>query len=292
MKYKASIIIPVHDSGPELIKAVESCVNQTEKNIEIIIVDNGSITKYAKEVANKFCDPRIKYIYSAYANRSAARNIGINIADGQYLQFLDADDELDLNKIKMGIDFLLQNKNYHSYITSTRFFNQDGVVVKEFLKFDNNIAVHNTLVISAPLLKNENIIHFREDLVRCEDWLFWIENLLGKNNYFNQNYFGSFINVTGSNSMSQADEMIWYGFVVRQIIQSDFKKYTLNLNYLKYTIIDIIEILIYGTNERKTIINKKMSFYCFFARFILKTPIFSHILKEEIKKVRNMNVYI
>ena len=97
MEKKISIIIPVYKVEKYLDKCVESVVNQTYKNLEIILVDDGSpdnCPKMCDEWAEK--DKRIKVIHKENGGLSDARNFGIEKATGDYLMFLDSDDYLDV----------------------------------------------------------------------------------------------------------------------------------------------------------------------------------------------------
>jgi len=90
---KISIIIPVYNAEPYINKCLDSIVNQTYKNIEIICVNDGSLDssggvcdQYAKK------DSRIKVFHKANGGESSARNAGLKIATGKYIGFVDCDD--------------------------------------------------------------------------------------------------------------------------------------------------------------------------------------------------------
>ena len=88
-----SIVIPVYNVEKYLEKCIKSIINQTYKNLEIIIVDDGSpdnCPKMCDEFARK--DKRIKVIHKENGGLSDARNAGINIAKGKYITFIDSDD--------------------------------------------------------------------------------------------------------------------------------------------------------------------------------------------------------
>ena len=93
-----SIVIPVYKVEQYLDRCVESIVNQTYKNLEIILVDDGSpdnCPKMCDEWAKK--DKRIKVIHKKNGGVSSARNAGIELASGEYLQFVDSDDYIDVS---------------------------------------------------------------------------------------------------------------------------------------------------------------------------------------------------
>ena len=93
---KISVIIPVYKVEQYLDKCVESVINQTYKNLEIILVDDGSpdnCPKMCDEWAKK--DNRVKVIHKKNGGLSDARNVGIENATGTYIAFLDSDDYFD-----------------------------------------------------------------------------------------------------------------------------------------------------------------------------------------------------
>ena len=96
---KVSVIIPTHNR-PELLKrAVNSVLSQTYTDLEVIVVDDG-LEKRADEIINNFNDSRLKYIqHSEEKGGSAARNTGIKSASGEFIAFLDDDDEWLLHKL-------------------------------------------------------------------------------------------------------------------------------------------------------------------------------------------------
>lgn len=97
-----SIIIPVYNVEKYLNKCIQSVVNQSYKNIEIILVNDGSqdnCHRICDEWAKK--DERIKVIHQTNQGLSSARNSGIEIANGDYLCFVDSDDYIDTNYIQI-----------------------------------------------------------------------------------------------------------------------------------------------------------------------------------------------
>lgn len=94
--YKISVIVPVYKTEQYLKRCVDSIINQTYPNLEIILVDDGSPDK-CPEICDRFAetDKRIKVIHTQNAGVSAARNVGLDAATGEYLAFVDSDDYID-----------------------------------------------------------------------------------------------------------------------------------------------------------------------------------------------------
>ncbi len=93
---KISIIIPVYNCEKYLKKCLDSLINQTLKEIEIILVNDGSTDESVK-IAETYTDSRIKLINKENGGQSSARNRGLEIACGEYIGFIDSDDWVDLD---------------------------------------------------------------------------------------------------------------------------------------------------------------------------------------------------
>lgn len=96
--YLVSIVIPCFNAEKFIFQAVESCMGQTYKNVEIIVVNDGS-TDDSFKILNYF-EGKIQIINQENKGGSAARNSGLKAAKGDYILFLDADDFLELNAIE------------------------------------------------------------------------------------------------------------------------------------------------------------------------------------------------
>jgi glycosyltransferase involved in cell wall biosynthesis len=89
---KFSVIIPLLNKGPYIARAIESVLNQTTQNFEIIIIDGGSKDDGPK-IVKSFKDPRIHFLVQIGKGVSNARNEAVNFAENDFIAFLDADDE-------------------------------------------------------------------------------------------------------------------------------------------------------------------------------------------------------
>ena len=136
MSFFFSIILPTYNRANLLPKAIESLINQDYKDWELIVVDDGSLDN-TKEVVEAFDEPRIQYVYQENAERSAARNNGIGLAKGQYIGFLDSDDQFH----EKHLEGLYRAINEH-----------EG---KEFIHVIKGLAINEAL-------KTEAKIHLKE----------------------------------------------------------------------------------------------------------------------------------
>ena len=95
-----SVIIPVYNYDRYLGEAVESVLNQTYKHLEVIVVDDGS-TDGSREVAESFAERGVRYCHQGHAGIGPARNRGVDMDQGEFLAFLDADDRWPDEKLAL-----------------------------------------------------------------------------------------------------------------------------------------------------------------------------------------------
>ena len=100
-----SVIIPCRNGARWLADAIESSLGQTWKDLEVMVVDNGS-TDASLQVARRYQSPSLTVMECARPGASAARNAGLERARGDFIQFLDADDVLDRDKIRLQMERL------------------------------------------------------------------------------------------------------------------------------------------------------------------------------------------
>ena len=124
-----TVIIPAYNCANCITNAIESVLDQTYRNIELIIVNDGSKDN-TSEVVLKYKD-KINYIYQDNGGVSKARNSGIRLSNGTYIGFLDADDVWESNKLEIQIKaFEIQN--------------DVGLIFSKFNQTRNNILLQNS----------------------------------------------------------------------------------------------------------------------------------------------------
>ena len=128
---KVSVIVPVYNSEKYLRECVESIINQTLKEIEILFVDDGStdrslaiLDEYASE------DNRIQIVKGKHCGGGAARNLGMQQAKGEYLSFFDSDDIMEPELLKRAYN-KSKKENADITIFSVRFWNEGTGVITE-----------------------------------------------------------------------------------------------------------------------------------------------------------------
>lgn len=181
-----SVIIPTYNREKLISRALESVVNQTYKDIEIIVIDDNS-NDNTEEVVREYIKRYnfIKYIkHNINKGGSSARNTGIKAAKGDFIAFLDSDDEWDLNKLEKVHDIFSKDKSIKLVYSDIYLIDEKSrkrvVDIKE--KWDdpylgllqrNIIGGTSSIVISKDVIKNVGF--FKDGLPSCQDWDFYID---------------------------------------------------------------------------------------------------------------------
>lgn len=174
-----SVIIPTYNRASVLKRAINSVLNQTYKNIELIIIDDGS-TDETQELLDQL---NLESIKTTNGGVSKARNLGIQQAQGKWLAFLDSDDEWLPEKLEKQIAFSNANPNIN-IIHGEEIWIRNGVRVNpkhkhkkgggdQFLPSLKLCAISPSTVMLKKSIFNEHIL-FREDFPCCEDYDLWL----------------------------------------------------------------------------------------------------------------------
>ena len=134
-----SVVVPVYNAARTLEKCVDSLTSQTFDDVEILLINNGSTDNsldVCKEIAGK--DSRIKVIDISEKGVSAARNRGIELATGEFVTFVDADDWIDPDVCKLFAD-LNAKHNYDLFCYSAQY-HKKGKTTTTYL-FDKDVEL-------------------------------------------------------------------------------------------------------------------------------------------------------
>jgi glycosyltransferase involved in cell wall biosynthesis len=118
-----SVIIPAYNAEKYIADAIQCVLNQTWRNIELIIVNDGSTDNTENVIRNFLEDKRITYITQANIGCSGAKNVGLSLTTGDFIQYLDADDILSLDKIEEQVK-ILHNEPFTIAICKTKIFHE------------------------------------------------------------------------------------------------------------------------------------------------------------------------
>lgn len=134
-----SVIVPVYNVEKYLKKCVDSITSQTYKNLEILLVDDGS-TDSSGQICNEFekNDARIKVIHKKNGGLSDARNAGLDRAKGQYYAFIDSDDYIQDNTIEIMLNAVKKNKSEIAICNMIRFL-EEGETLQFYCPTDHEV---------------------------------------------------------------------------------------------------------------------------------------------------------
>ena len=174
-----SVIMPTYNGSKSIKRAIHSFLNQTYKNTELIVIDDCS-TDNTVDVVNSIKDSRIKLIrHSKNKNCAAARNSGIKVAKGEYIAFLDDDDEWLEEKLSKQIDYFLAKKSKewggvlvsHKILYGGKYrdvvLKKEGDISKEIYLMELSLAAGSSLMVRRDVF--EKIGNFNEKYVRQQD---------------------------------------------------------------------------------------------------------------------------
>lgn len=185
MKPYVSIIIPTYNRANTIVKTIESILNQTYSDYEIIVVDDNS-SDNTKEVINEYINdyPFIKYLkHENNRGGSAARNTGVKVANGKLISFLDSDDQWINTKLAKEVECIKNNPNVdmvysNMYLVdieneTTVLYKQDNFEDKYYGMLCKNI-IGSTSLITIKKAVYDKLGGFKEGLPSCQDWDFYL----------------------------------------------------------------------------------------------------------------------
>jgi glycosyltransferase involved in cell wall biosynthesis len=195
MTLKFSIIIPCYNDGIYALEAIDSCLQQKFPAHEIILIDDGSTDNSQDLASNRFAgEPRVKIISKPNGGLSSARNHGINHATGDFIVFLDSDDQIAPGFLSAASEIIssASEKNNLLVISPFKFFadseeHHERVIKKKRLRpplltrlnFLNYLLVlsSNRFPVSSCIVARKLVDktgNFDENMRSLEDWDYWI----------------------------------------------------------------------------------------------------------------------
>lgn len=183
-----SVIIPTYNRAQTIERSIKSVLNQTYRDIELIIVDDGS-TDNTYDVLKSINDERMRYIYQENHGACVARNNGINHAKGEYIAFQDSDDIWHKEKLERQVFAIENNKDVDIVCCRTRCKQLDG---KEFISLERRkggiISIKDGPygISTQTLLMKKSVasqIQFDENVTRYQDLDFLLTAIQSFNIY-------------------------------------------------------------------------------------------------------------
>ncbi|WP_261818010.1 glycosyltransferase family 2 protein [Vibrio gallicus] len=249
MSDKVSIIMPAYNASQTISKSIQSVIQQTYVNWELIIVNDRSTdntTKIIESHANN--DGRIRLFNNTNEKGVVgARNKAIELAKGTYIAFLDSDDYWEPEKLNIQIDLLLRSENVHASHSSYRRVNQDYIFLsevackplvtyKDMLKYNNigNLTgIYNCKAIGK--IYQKNIGH--------EDFEMWLNILKLTDSIGSKECLANYYCSANSLSSNKIKSAKWHLDILRSELSGRSNIY-IYWNFLHYIIVNIFKRLI------------------------------------------------
>jgi glycosyltransferase involved in cell wall biosynthesis len=149
-----SVIIPVFNTDKYLDAALKSVFSQTYSNMEVIVIDDGS-TDDSATIAKSYT--AVRYFHQKNKGVSAARNIGLEESNGEYIAFLDADDLWKPKKTEEQVHFMMQHQNVGLTGTYAENFLEEGTQLPGWLKNDPNWSKHEDYIIPSTMMARRSV---------------------------------------------------------------------------------------------------------------------------------------
>jgi glycosyltransferase involved in cell wall biosynthesis len=176
-----SVIIPAYNQGHYIAAAIQSVLDQSYENLELLVVDDGS-TDDTRGIVAEFSDRRLRYIYQENQGLSAARNCGIRYSTGDFLSFLDSDDLFLPDKLQLLVDLMQTDPEIGLAAGQAIPFDELGEHPEKLyatpLPLDSaQLLLSNPLHVGSILLRRtwqQEVGLFDESLRSYEDWDMWL----------------------------------------------------------------------------------------------------------------------
>ncbi|WP_160008908.1 glycosyltransferase family A protein [Rhizobium sp. 18055] len=181
-----SIVIPAYNVADYIVPAVESALDQTYRNLEVIVVDDGSTDATPLQLSRltrSRQDDRLRVVRQDNGGLSAARNLGIREARGEYIGFLDGDDLWHRDKAEAHLAVMDRDQTIGFSYSASEYIEEDGRPTGRLLRPDSMKPSLHSMILrnhvgngSTPVVRRscfEAAGTFREDLHSCEDYEMW-----------------------------------------------------------------------------------------------------------------------
>jgi glycosyltransferase involved in cell wall biosynthesis len=186
-KPAVSVLMTTYNRSNYIKEAIDSVLNQSYKNFELIIIDDGS-TDNTFDIVKSIKDRRISYYYQDNSGQNSARNTGIILSDGEYIAMIDSDDIWEADKLKKQVEILDKYNEIGLVFCGTVFINQDNEIVYKKPLIDYKGDVLKKLLLtnflyngSCPLFRRAGIVKtgmFDTSFERMTDWEFYLRYAL------------------------------------------------------------------------------------------------------------------
>lgn len=158
---KVSVIMAVYNAELYLKLAIDSILNQSMSDFELIVINDGS-TDSSLSILNSYSDLRLKITSQENNGAAAARNVGLQMAKGQFIAILDADDIAQNKRLEKQVEFLENNSEYGIIGSNARIIDQNNVFISNSNQKIDWLSINKLLPVN-PFI--HSTVMFRKDLL-------------------------------------------------------------------------------------------------------------------------------
>ncbi|NJL79247.1 MAG: glycosyltransferase [Richelia sp. RM2_1_2] len=258
-----SVIIPAYNAQNTILETINSVLQQTFCDLELIVINDGSTDK-TLEILETVKDARLKVYSYANGGLPTARNRGIDLAKGKFISFIDADDLWTPDKLELQLKALQQNltagvayswticmgnngNSFHPGVAENFQGNvYSNLLIGNFIASGSNVLIRREAI--------ESVGYFDENLKSCEDWDYWLR-LAKKWNFVVVSKPQIIYRLSSGAMSSKLDVMEKYQTLV---LQRAFASAPLELQYLKnrgfaYIYLFMTRLCLTRTNNDKSL---------------------------------------
>jgi len=188
MKNLVSVIIPTYNRAKRLPRSIESCLTQTHQDVEVVVIDDGSTDEtpeILRELTEKWGSERLRYIRQDNHGACVARNVGLDSARGEFIQFLDSDDVIHPVKFEKQIKALRESQYPVAVCDFQYIKDKDSEIIEKRVNAGNLweiVANFKSIFISTSLFRAESIektLRWNAKIKRRQDVDFMLRYFIG-----------------------------------------------------------------------------------------------------------------
>lgn len=292
MKNLISVIIPIHNCEKYLRKCIDSVINQTYFNLEILLINDSSTdnsSAICEEYQNK--DRRIKCFKVLFKSAGKTRNFGIEKSTGEYIVFIDSDDYVEETLVEKMLNAIQENMSDTCFCSFYNVYDKEKKQVyknAELLKIYNKNEIRNELIFNTIYVEDENVKlpllaiwngMYSSNIIKKKKLGFLDENdILSEDSLFNFNYLlysnrVVTINTPLYNHLKENKNSIcnkynkrfiyiykWYNYIkelsTKESLNQNKIDYYLNEMYVIFSIASIRQEIFLSNKSEKQILNK------------------------------------
>jgi glycosyltransferase involved in cell wall biosynthesis len=286
---KISVLLPVFNAEKFLKESIESILNQTFKDFELIVINDGSIDN-SENIIQSYTDSRIRYIRNE-TNLGLIKtlNIGIELSEGKYIARMDADDICSLNRFEKQYNFLEQNTDVVLCGSWVKRIDEFGNVKGKIRRIDTNELIRANMLFTTPFIHPTVMIRkevlagnlYNTEAKHCEDLELWVRlSQISEYQFYNlPNYLlfyrihSSNVSVLNVNFQTEKRKQLLLPYIEKLV--GNVTEEELNVHFSSFSINPLSKIEIEKLKKWISVLSEKNKTYKLYDQKSLEALLFS-----------------